>query len=306
MRAFVTGATGYIGGSVAACLLAAGFQVWGLTRSQAGADKLKSLGIEPVIGDVSNSEILSEQARQADVVVNAASSDHRGAVEALLNALYGTNKVFIHTSGSTVVSDKANGEPGDKIFDESTKFTPEPEKQARVDIDNLVLAAGQKGVRSVVICPCLIYGEGLGAHKDSIQIPMLAAQAAKSGIARCVGRGENIWSTVHVADLADLYLLVAMGPPEPGIFLFAENGEITFRQIVQEIKTALQLSRFEEWAPEAAIAEWGFGGAVFALGSNSRIRGKRSRAIGWQPRHNDPLAYVRAVCAKPIAEPAAH
>ncbi len=50
MNIFVTGAGGYIGGSVAMALLAAGHRVRGLTRSTASAERLAKSGIEPVLG----------------------------------------------------------------------------------------------------------------------------------------------------------------------------------------------------------------------------------------------------------------
>ncbi len=50
MKIFVTGATGYIGGSIAEKLLAAGHEVTGLVRSDGKAPLLTARGIEPVAG----------------------------------------------------------------------------------------------------------------------------------------------------------------------------------------------------------------------------------------------------------------
>ena len=120
-------------------------------------------------------------------MVNAASSDHRSAVEALIAALAGSGKPLVHTSGSSIVADEAMGEPSDRIFHDDTPIEPEPDKVARVAIDRLVLNA--PGVRSVVLCNTMIYGDALGAPSESIQIPALVRQARASGVARCVGRG---------------------------------------------------------------------------------------------------------------------
>jgi hypothetical protein len=43
-------------------------------------------------------------------VINAASSDHRGAVETLIAALTGSGKALIHSSGSSIVAGLAMGE----------------------------------------------------------------------------------------------------------------------------------------------------------------------------------------------------
>lgn len=299
MRAFILGASGYIGGSVAAKLLENGFQVAGLARSEESAKKLQSLGIEAIAGDLSDNSTIAAQAKLADIVINAANSDHRDAVETILKNIEGSNKIFIHTSGSSTVADKANGEYSDSIFDEETIFSPVPEKQARVELDKYILEASKNGLRSFVICPCLIYGVGLGAHKDSIQIPLLIKQAEESSIARHIGKGENIWSTVHIEDLANLYLLIAQKPPTPGTFFFAENGEVSFKELSHAVKKALCLnSEVENWPIEAASKAWGTGSAVFAMGSNSRIRAKNARAIGWSPKHNDVMNYVNDACKR--------
>jgi uncharacterized protein YbjT (DUF2867 family) len=50
MKIFITGASGYIGGSVAAALMGAGHQVSGLARSDEAASALAKLGIRPVRG----------------------------------------------------------------------------------------------------------------------------------------------------------------------------------------------------------------------------------------------------------------
>ena len=82
MQIFLTGANGYIGGAVAAALVAGGHRVRGLVRDRAKAEVVAAHGIEPVIGLLDDAALLADEARAADAVVNAANSDHRGAVEA--------------------------------------------------------------------------------------------------------------------------------------------------------------------------------------------------------------------------------
>lgn len=300
MKLFLTGATGYIGGSVAAKLLAAGHQVVGLVRSQAKAAKLQEFGIEPLIGSLSDQELLIKAARNTDGVINAADSDNRSVVVTLLSALEDTGKPFIQTSGSSIVGDLAAGEPSDRIFDEDTPLQPVPEKVSRVAIDQLVIDAAQRGVRSIVLCNSLIYGQGLGLKPDSIQVPLLIKQAKKSGVARYIGRGLNIWSTVHISDVADLYLLALENAPA-GSFFFVENGEAQFKDIVEAISRQLGLGgRTESWSIEEAITEWGFEPAVFALGSNSRVRAtKAGKLLRWQPKEPALLDNLEINGSKP-------
>src|SRR5882757_4614560 len=187
MKVFCTGASGYIGGSVAAHLVAAGHQVTGLVRSQEKADAVRARGIEPLSGTLDDAEILAQAAQAADIVINAASADHRGAVDALLGALAGSGKPFIHTSGSSIIGTRSRGERSDAIFDEDTPITPSPARVARVALNEFILAYRDKGCRPIIICPSLIYGAGLGANPDSVQVPLLIRLAKKRGNAAHAG-----------------------------------------------------------------------------------------------------------------------
>jgi nucleoside-diphosphate-sugar epimerase len=284
MRVLVTGATGYIGGSVAARLVAQGHEVRGLVRSADGAARLAALGIAPVRGTLADRHVLVDAAREADAVINAANSDNWDVVNAVLPALAGTGKLFVQTSGSSIVGDNAGGEPSDQVYDEDTPVTPLPDKAERVAINRRVQAAAADGVRAVVLCPSLIYGTGHGVHKHSIQVPKLIDLARKSGVARHVGRGLNVWSNVHIDDLVDLYTL-ALDKAPPGSFFYAENGEASMQALAAAISRMLGLGgTTEPIALEDAIQEWGGVAAAFTFGSNSRVRGVKARAVlGWRP-----------------------
>ncbi len=293
MNIFITGAAGYIGGEVATRLRAAGHAIRGLTRSESKAETLRRQGIVPVLGTLDDRELLIAEARAADAVVNAADSDHRGAAEALIAGLAGSGKPLLHTSGSSILADRAMGEAGARIFDEETPFEPDPGKAARVAIDRLVLAAA--GIRSAVICNSLVYGRSRGLHAESIQIPILVEEARRAGVPRYIGRGANIWSNVHIEDVGALYLL-ALGRAPAGSFFFAENGEASFKALVEALSRRLGFGgRTASWPVEEAIAALGFSRAVFSLASNCRVRARRARALlDWQPHHGSVLAAIEA------------
>ncbi|WP_226477049.1 NAD-dependent epimerase/dehydratase family protein [Pseudomonas sp. MWU16-30323] len=293
MNVFITGAAGFIGGSIATGLVKAGHNVTGLVRSAEQAEEMTALGITPVIGTLDDSALLTEQAKKAGAVINAASSDHRGAVETLLAALRGSNKTFLHTSGSSIVGDASGGKSSDVIYFEDNLPEPTVDKAARVAIDNLILAAAQDGVNSAVICNTLIYGHSLGVKRDSVQLPRLLKQARKSGVVRHVGTGQNIWSNVHIEDVVALYLL-ALEKNVPGTFYFVESGEAAFVDMTAAIAEALKLGKPQDWPLADAEAEWGYEMANYGLGSNSRVRGKHARELlGWAPKRTSVVEWIR-------------
>jgi hypothetical protein len=109
MKIFISGASGFIGGTVARRLLDAGYSIRGLVRDAGKAEQLEALGIEPVVGSLEDSDLLVREARSADGVINAADSDHLPAIEALVEGLRGSDKPLLHTSGSSVIGDDARG-----------------------------------------------------------------------------------------------------------------------------------------------------------------------------------------------------
>ncbi|MGF6780400.1 NAD-dependent epimerase/dehydratase family protein [Paraburkholderia sp. GAS334] len=293
MNIFITGASGFVGGTVARRLLAAGHSIRGLIRDASKAEALKAQGIGPVIGSLEDSSLLTREAHQSEGVIHAADSDHLSAIEALIEGLRGSGKPLLHTSGSSVIGDDALGNSvSEAIYDEDTPMIVEPVKQPRRDIELQVLAASAEGVRAIVICPSNIYGSGTGLNPRSVQIPFLVDDARKGGVVHMVGRGVNRWSNVHIEDVAELYLLAFEKAPA-GAFYFIENGEASFGEIGAAIARRLKLGPVESLTVEQATERWGKVHAHYTFGSNSRVRAKRARKeLGWAPRHTSALTWI--------------
>jgi nucleoside-diphosphate-sugar epimerase len=174
-----------------------------------------------------------------------------------------------------------------------------PEKTARCEIDKIVLSAAHQGIRTCVLCPTLIFGEGKGLNTESIQVPrMIQTALAKNG-ARFIGRGQNIWSTVHIDDLTMAYCL-ALEKAEAGSFFFLSSRQIRFVDLANTIQQQLGLpGEAKSWPVEEASKEWGLEGAHFAFGSNSQVSSAKARMVlGWLPSEKDVLTDLARVCAK--------
>lgn len=293
MSIFLTGANGYVGGTVALRLINAGYAIRGLVRDEEKARQVQALGIEPVIGNLDDLALLAKEARAADGVIHTADSDHLGAVQTFIQALAGSGKPLLHTSGSSVIGDDAQGlAVNPAVFDEDSIFVVAASKQPRRDIELTVLGAATQNIRAVVICPSSIYGTGTGVHTQSVQIPWLITQAQESGVVRVVGTGVNRWSNVHIHDVAELYLLALQNAPA-GAFYFVENGEASFLEIGQALARRLKLEPLGFWSVEQATERWGYLHAHYTFGTNSRVTAKRARQeLGWAPTHASVLEWI--------------
>ena len=285
MKIFITGATGYLGGSIATKLIARGHTVLGLVRSPAKAEQLSGMGIIPVMGSLDDVDALKLGASQSDATINAADADHYNAIRALIEILAGTGKTLIHTSGSSIVVDDAGGEfAGDSVFSDDQNFTPMLHRIPRIDIDRMVRSAGiNDGIRTCVICPSMVYGKGLGLKSESDQIPKLTQKAKDLGYGVYIGNGANIWSNVFIGDLVDLYL-VALDKAPSASFFYAENGEASMKYLAQSISLSLGYDgQVKSWGVDDAYRELGPFARV-ALATNCRVRAGNARnLLGWEP-----------------------
>ncbi|HVY08214.1 MAG TPA: NAD-dependent epimerase/dehydratase family protein [Burkholderiales bacterium] len=281
----MTGATGYIGGSVGDALLRSGHEVTGLVRTREGAREIEKQGMRPLLGTLDDAAIITKAAREAEAVIDTAEANHPGVVDAIAAGLRGTSKFFLHTSGSGIVATDARGEVVDAIYDEDSIFVPSfPRMVQRAAIDQVVFDCAKQGVRSVVVRPTMIYGGGRGVRKESAQVPALIENAKPAGIGLHIGRGENRWSNVHIDDVVDLYLLALEKAPA-GALYYAENGEEALKDVAASISRLLGFGgKTRNWSPAEAEAALG-PKAHSSFASNSRVRAKRARAeLSWKPK----------------------
>ena len=293
-KVFLTGANGYIGGSIANLLIKKGYEVSGLIRQEALAVQLQAFGIRPVIGSIDNHELIRREAKAADAIINTASVADPFLIDTLIQALKGTGKTLIHTSGSSILGTKDLGESSDFIYTEDYPLTPRFEKTLWVAINNQVLLTAKQGIRAMVIVPAMVYGEGLGLRKESIQLPFLWSLAEEKGMGVHVEKGENRWSNVHVKDLAELYIQM-MEKAASGSYFYAENGEASLKDIAKAISIAMGKGERTISVPiDEAIAYFKNADLVhFGLASSSRCTADKARKLlDWQPQYSSIFEHV--------------
>ncbi|MDQ6480020.1 NAD-dependent epimerase/dehydratase family protein [Dyadobacter sp. LHD-138] len=300
-KVFITGATGYIGGSVAALLLKKGYEVSALVRKQADAEKLKALGITPVPGAIHDTAVLRKATENADAVIHTADADDVYSVVTFLEALKGTGKTFVFTSGSSLVGDNAKGEKGDIVYSEDIPVQPKLEKLHRVALNDHILAAAKENVRTIVIVPTMVYGTGTGIKPDSIQVPMLIDIAREKQAGVYIEKGENKWSNVHIEDLAALYVLALENAPT-GSYFYAENGSASLKDVAVSISNMLGFGgKSLSISLDNAIEKWGPDAAAYGFASNSLVNAdKAKKLLGWQPKYGSILEDIEQGSYKTI------
>jgi nucleoside-diphosphate-sugar epimerase len=291
MRVFVTGASGHIGSAVVPELIAAGHEVTGLARCDASAATLAAWGADVRRGSIDDLDVLRSAAAESDGVIHLAfkhesmrSGDMAGAaaadqaaVEAMLDAIEGTDKPFVGTSGTLILAVFAPG----KLGTEEDAFPGGP----RIDTENLVIAAAARGVRtSVIRLPPTVHSS-LDHHGF---IPTLIGIARDKGVSGYVGDGSNRWPAGHTLDAAHLYRLALEEAPG-GSRLHAVGDEgVPFREIAEAIGRNLNLPTASIAADEAT-AHFSFLGDFVQLDNPTSSELTR-KLLGWEPTHPGLIA----------------
>jgi len=226
---FLTGATGYIGGSVLTRLLthplSDTFRITILVRDATKAAQFRAMGIHAIVGSYSDLEVIQELAADADLVIACADADDEDAANAILRGLKerhgktGNVPSLVHTSGTGVLIDNARGMSAtDTIYSDLNidQLESLPTTQPHRTVDLSIVNADKEGyVKTYIILPSTIYGIATGALVDaglqnahSQQVPRLVNLSLDRGRAGMVGEGKNIWPNVDIHDVTDLYILI--------------------------------------------------------------------------------------------------
>ena len=277
MDVFLTGGTGLVGSAVLRTLLDQGHTVHALARSDRAGRVLASTAAVVVRGDVADAALLADAARDVDAFVHTAAGSDGGdadrdaaLLDAVLPALAGTGKAYVHTSGVWV--------HGAGVIDEETPFAPPPLTAWRLPLDARVRAAAADGVRSVVIAPGIVFGRGLG-------LPTVVRDAPRTGDGALLlpGSGDQHWTTVHADDLGRLYVR-ALTEAAPGSYYLGVSGQ---NPTVREIGEAAERGAGRPGTVVGstdADTEARLGPLAGALDLDQQATGAKARAeLGWEP-----------------------
>ena len=289
MHVFVTGGTGQTGPAIVAGLVGSGHWVTGLARSDAAAGRLQALGATPLRGSMEDLETLGAGAARADGVVHMANGgDFRdpasmtrrevAAIRALGEALVGTGKPLVTTSGTLVM-------PPGRVGTEHDAADPASIGSLRIPGEQTCLGFAGRGVRAVVVrLAPTVHGP-----RDHGFVPMLIATARATGMSAYVGDGSNRWPALHRLDVADLFRLALEKAPAGHLVHGVGEQAVPFRSIAEKLAERLGVPSRSVTAEDAGRH---FGNLFMArvFGTDAPASSEYTQQLlGWAPNHRKLL-----------------
>jgi nucleoside-diphosphate-sugar epimerase len=281
MSVFITGASGWIGSAAVDELIAHGYEVTGLARSDASAATLQAQGATVLRGDLDDLDSLRRGSEGAEAVIHLANKHdwanpaesnraERAAVETIGDVLAGSDRPFLLASG---VAGLAQGRPSNEN-DPSPFSGPD---SPRGGTENLAFDFIDRGVRSISLrfAPTV---HGVGDHGFVSYI--VAADRAK-GVSAYIGDGSHGWAAVHRGDAARVIRLGLEKAPAGSKLHAVGETSVATKDIAAAIGKGLGLP-IESIAPDQAEEHFGFLGGFFSmdLAATSTIT---QELLGWTP-----------------------
>lgn len=289
MRVFLTGANGWIGSAIVRDLLAERHSVIGLVRSKEKGEELAALGVTPVLGALTDLDVIRNAAKDVDGIIHTAfgldmtkiqelAKEDREAIETYGEVFAGSDRPIVITGGVGLA-------PDGEVFTEDAR--PPVIREFPRASEQTAFAIANRGAHVCVIRnPRSVHGQG----ENHGFVPMLATVARQKGISAWVGDGQNLWPSVHRLDSARLYrLALEGGEPGAAYHAIAEQG-VPYRAIAEAIGRQLGLPA-RSVSPDEAEAHFG-PLAVWVAGNGPASSDQTRSMLGWAPKEIGLIADI--------------
>lgn len=240
MRAFVTGATGFIGGNLVRELLADNVQVRALVRHGSDQRNVTGLPIELVSGDLADQHKLAEQLAGCDVIFHVAAhyslwareaaAIYRANVTGTENLLAAARRVgvkrFVHTSSVAAIGVPPPGTLGSETTQTTLAELVSDYKKSKYLAEQAAWRAVRAGLDVVIVNP----STPIGAH-DVKPTPTgeIILRFLQNRMPAYVHTGLNL---IDVADVARGHLL-AWKKGRTGERYILGNRNLTLKELLE-------------------------------------------------------------------------
>ena len=287
MNVALTGATGFIGSHVLSDLHEHGHQVTALVRNDEQADVVAARGATPTVADLYDRTAVVSVLRDVDATIHTASpGDETSAdldsavVDAAIEAYAGSGKPYLHIGGLWVHGDNTS-------ITEESPLNPPALVAWKPAIARRVVDA--RDMRGVVIGPGVAYGDGAG-----IPALLLGSPRDDAGNLIMLGTGQQHWSTVHVADLADFYRRVLESDSARGYYVIGDGVNPTVAEITEAAAVAAGAPGAVAGSDEEARARLGDYFAEALLLDQGTDAAKARAELDWNPAHRQLVDEFRS------------
>jgi nucleoside-diphosphate-sugar epimerase len=279
MKVALTGATGFIGSHVLTELQEHGHEVVAIVRDDARANIVAARGATPSVADLYDRPALASLLSKADAAIHTASPGDASSadldsavVDAVTDAFAGTGKPYLHISGVWIYGDNFS-------ISEKSAFDPPALVSWRTPIEGRVVGAGD--MRGVVVVSSVAYGGGGGG------IPglLLGSPRDDAGNLVMLGTGQQHWSTVHVADLADFFRRVLEHDSARGYYVVGNGSKATVAELTEAAAVAVGAPGAVPGSDDEARARLGTYFAEVLLLDQGTAAAQVRADLGWYPSH---------------------
>ena len=279
MKVALTGATGFIGSHVLAELQEHGHEVTALVRADAPAEAVAARGATPAVVDLYDRPAVVSVLSDTDGAIHTASpGDESSAdldsavVDAALEAFDGTGKPYLHISGQWVYGDNTH-------ITEESPFDSPAMVAFRQPIEKRLLDA--TSLRGVVIVSGVAYGDGGGGVPGLL----LGSPRDDAGKLIMLGTGQQHWSTVHAADLADFFRRVLEDESARGYYVVGDGLNPTVAELTEAAAVAAGAPGAVPGSDEEARARLGDYFAEVLLLDQGTDAARAKADLDWSPSH---------------------
>jgi uncharacterized protein YbjT (DUF2867 family) len=253
--------------------------VTALVRDDAQAETVAARGARPAVVDLYDRSAVTKLLGQADGAIHTASpGDATSAdldsavVDAVIDAFTGTGRPYLQIGGLWIYGSNL-------AVTEESAFNAPPLVSWKVPIERRVLDADQ--MRGVVIVSSVAYGDGGGALPGLL----LGSPRDEAGHLIMVGTGQQHWSTVHVADLADFFRRALEDESARGRYVIGNGAASTVAELTQAAAAAVGAPGAVPGSDEEARSRVGDYFAEVLLLDQGTGAARARTGLGWHPSH---------------------
>jgi nucleoside-diphosphate-sugar epimerase len=239
--AFVTGGSGFIGGTLIERLGAEGWDVRALARSDGAAARVRERGAEPVTGDLGDGASLRAGAEGAEVAFHAAAKvedwgdpeeferiNVRGTENVIEACRQAGVRRLVHVGTEAALM---AGEPLVNV-DEGAPLRPDSPvlySSSKAKAEQRVRDANGNGLETVVVRPRFVWGRG-----DTTLLPAIV-DLVRSGRFRWIGGGGHLTATTHIDNTVEGLWLAATKAPPGGVYFVTDGEPVVWREFLSRL-----------------------------------------------------------------------